>query len=323
MKTKFNFNVDKLKICYRQPEGLFELAASKLNDLNRIICFSDGFSLNVVWFDADNQDEVTEIKALIQFTNPDTGEIFKFATMDLSKTAIADGLCWVSLENASLYRAYNVGGWDFSYNQVLLYMAHSLGLEFNNITTLEIACDTTANVYAKLYRHIRNKEQFAMIMNGRKIKDNNERFGNISHPICRNGIIRRPTLYFDQEKKDAPHLCVYHKTDEIENHSGKDYITQWNSFGKAAIHRAEIRIKSNSFKTFWQWYTNNANEIRTDTRVLVTDQDGNVSVSVPTQLDSLEDPTFLQIAWQYFTDHLVYFRDLRGQKVTLTDLATN
>lgn len=318
----FNFNVDKCKICYVQPNGLFDKLLNLIKNNHFTIDCGD-FNLRLMDIE-DNEvgsgDEVTTTKIHSDIVLTINNEIFTFGALELFKGKY-DGFCWITINNKSFYRGYDIGGWVYSWCEVIGEIAYTLQLQYKHITTLEVACDSTRNVFAKTYRLIRNNDN-RMILNGKNITDRKQRIANINKPLCRDGIIQVPTLYFEQKKKDAPRLTIYNKTDEIKsNNDEKEYINRWNDFGKLTTYRTEVRIKRNSLMEFWNWYKAVGSPITHDTRVVVDGENG-CYVQTPEMWQLLNDPTFLRIVWEYFSNHLLYFRTSNDGKISLADLAT-
>lgn len=293
--TKFNFNVDKLKICFKQNEETFNLFLPykkefekenkpKFIDINR-----DGYTLRLF--------EIDEYSAKVNVIIED--EVLGMFTFNNSSRY--EGLCFFKFENKALYTSLT---YDVYYKKkvnlipLISTIADDLDLTFNNITEIEVALDSNINVNAKVRKLIRNYKDFEMFQNGKRVKDPNRILENYHETFKRNRkkIIYPPTLYFEQAKNDAPLMRIYNKTEEInDNENLKDYITKWNDFGKSDIHRVEVRLKSNSIKDY------------------LKDID-----RYP--LDLLTDPVALCSIWCNFVDRLVFFRDRDGQNVTVADL---
>lgn len=284
--TKFNFNVDKLKICFKQKKDTFNYFAECQcpQFINR-----DGYTLHLL--------EVDEYSAKVNVIVED--EVLGMFTFNNSSRY--EGLCFFKFENKALYTPLT---YDFYYKKkvnlipLISTIADDLDLTFNNITEVEVALDSNINVNAKVRKLIRNYKDFEMFQNGKRVKDPNRILENYHETFKRNRkkIIYPPTLYFEQAKQDAPLMRIYNKTEEInDNENLKNYITQWNDFGKSDIHRCEVRLKSNSIKDF------------------LKDID-----RYP--LDLLTDPAALCSIWCNFVDRLVFFRDKDGQNITIADL---
>lgn len=166
-----NFNVDKLKICYKQPSALYELAASRLLTVNKTITIFNNFIIRVLTQYEEDQPNTTKIVCSVYFTGSDTERLIRFGQLELHNSQRFNGLCWLELENSALYTVYTVNGWKFSCIDVLGYLAQELDLKFNNITKLEVACDSNTNVITRCLRLIKDVEKTDLIVNSHKVND--------------------------------------------------------------------------------------------------------------------------------------------------------
>lgn len=287
-KLKYNFNVDKLKICFRQNEETFKFFADckAPQYINRT-----DYTLHLLNVDDDH----AEVNVIIG------DEVLGMFVFNNSKKY--EGLCFFRFENKALYSFLTR---DICTNTkcnlipLIEFIADDLQLEFNNITELEVAYDINFNVSAKLRKLIKDFNNYDMFVNGKKIKDPNRVLDNYHETFKRNRrrLIYPPTLYFEQKKIDAPLLRIYNKSEEIkDNEFAKEYITEWNDFGNSDTYRIEIRLKSNSIKEFLKQFP-------PDTH--------------PLQLAI--NPYLLASLWCFFTDRMVYFRHTDGTEITLADL---
>ena len=298
-KKLINFNIDKLKVCYHQPQELFDEFAQYPQ---KKTIYRDGYDLYIV---PDEDDRHIRLSVSV-------GGV-RLGILTLNNTKQCEGLCFFRFENRACYfnfdkqALYDVLTMDVAtgqkYNLINVWesIADDLGLVFNNITELEIACDTNFNLSAKVRKMIKDYQNYEMFCNGKKISDPNRIIENYHETFARSRkrLQKYPTIYFEQARTDAPLLRIYNKSDEIEaNDNEKDYITEWNGF--APIYRTEVRIKSNSFKEFLKTYTPDAD------------------YSSPLQM--IQSPHFLFSAWQFFTDRLIFFRDMDGNDIHLSDL---
>lgn len=285
-KKRINFNVDKLKICYRQNADTFnyfkELQCPQF--INRC-----DYTLHLLNCD----DSHAEVNVIIG------NAVLGMFVFNNSKQY--EGLCFFKFENKSLYDVLTFAdGHKYNLIGLITYIADDLDLEFNNITEVEIAMDCNFNISAKIRKLIRDYSNYDMFVNGKKVKDPNRVIDNYHETFKRNRkrLLYPPTLYFEQAKTDAPIMRIYNKTDEInDNGEFKNYINDWNGFGNIDTYRVEVRLKSNSIKEYL-------------TR-LDTDRH---------PLDLLQDPDALFSIWNYFGNRLVFFRHIDGTDLTITDL---
>lgn len=288
-KKQIKFNIDKLKVCYVQPDKLFKDFAKYQKDQT---IYRDGYDLYII----PDEDELHIRLSVV------VGGIL-LGVLTLNNTRQCEGLCFFRFENRALYDMLTMDvatGQRYNLINVWDNIADDLGLVFNNITELEIACDTNFNLGAKVRKMVKDYQHYEMFANGKKISDPNRLIENYHETFSRSRkrLQKYPTIYFEQVRTDAPLLRIYNKSDEIEsNENEKDYITKWNGF--APIYRMEVRLKSNSIKEFLKTYTPDAD--------------------YPSVLQMLQAPHFLFSAWQFFTDRLVFFRK-DGEDIHLSDL---
>ena len=129
------------------------------------------------------------------------------------------------------------------------YIEQMLGLEFNNITHLDLAIDASTNFSKALVKMIRNKDYYPII-NGTKITDRKKLIEDILYIGVGNlERIKEYSILIQQKKNDIS-INAYNKKREIENKSHKHYIME--SYGNPSqLHRLEVRINSDTMKDFF------------------------------------------------------------------------
>lgn len=347
-QPRFNFNLDKLKICFRQPEGLFEKLSEHNNDYYRV---NDEITLRLIkdkeitaledaiyweledWeidletcneedYQAINEKreqnvsklekELAEKKKLspiiAQVILTSEGDLL-FGELLLPHPNKFKKLCWLTVENRALYKNYTADG-AYSYVYYLNALAYELELWFNNITKLEICCDATFNFLYHTRRLIRDSEHFDMIFNGKNIENPSRKIDNYveCYSRSRDRLFRTPTLYFAGAMKPDAKLRIYNKSVEIaDNAEKKEYIKDYNDFGKRSIFRAELTLTNTDIKEAWKKFTSHLPDEAPMKR-----PDGVVIM--------LDDFDFLRWIWKEYVDRVIRFRDKRTQKaVTLYD----
>lgn len=304
-KIKYNFNVDKLRLCYKQPQQLFDLLKGYNN--GDYINF-DGFSLVITDNGRPQEEttkETTKIKANVVL---DDGTLMgEFAFNDSAKYA---SKCFFSFENHSLYKVncYDSQGNKHNYMAFIDWVEQHLHLDKNNLTEVEIALDVNFNPLPQLIKFIRDTTNYDMIVNGKKV-DGNERIAGYGEFYQRTRTKRKryPTIYLSQKKADSPHLKIYDKATEIAEESKKDYIMDWNDFNSNTMWRLEVTVKNENFKEFQEKISKNIEEW------------GQIDSVV--ELLGLEQ--FKALLWVYIADRLIYFRNKHTNEVIcLLDIAT-
>lgn len=303
-KIKYNFNVDKLRLCYKQPQQLFNMLKGYNN--GDYIQF-EGFCLVITDSGrcAESTKEPTKIKAdIILDDNTRLGE-FSF-----NDSAKYEGKCFFTVDNHALYKpnGFDSQGNKYNYMAFVDWVEQQLGLDKNNLTESEIALDVNFNPLPQLQRLIRDTTNYDMIVNGKKV-DDNERINGLGEYFERTRTKRKryPTIYLAQKKADSPSIKIYDKLAEITEESGKDYILNWNDFNSSTMWRLEVTVKNVDFREFQEKISKNIEEW------------GNIESVVV--LLGLEQ--FKALLWVYITERLMYFRNKHSNEVvSLFDIAT-
>lgn len=301
-KHKSTYNVDKLKICYRVSTDTFSHIAKSCNlnaensEINSTID-RDDYTLHLIDH-SSNEEEVTAITISACFEMD--GERHRLGVFDIKK---GSQYCFFCFENKALYTPFiYVDGRQYNCVNFITYIADDLGLVFNNISTLEIARDSTRNYVTTIQKFIRDYTQYEMFVNGRIVRDENRTIPHYRkmYSSSRRKMSRVPTLYFDQS--DGPALKIYDKRKEMEEEERAKlgYIPQWLNFGNnAPIYRAEVTFKNRDIREYMA-------------RVGVV---GEEAMSIVTSAERLAD------TWQYGANRLLYFRDrATGANIHLADL---
>lgn len=300
---KYNFNVDKLRICYKQPQQLFD----RLRGYNNgdYINF-EGFSLVITDSGrcVESTKEPSKIKANVILEDGTLMGEFSF-----NNSAKYEGKCFFSVDNHALYKesGRNERG-KYSYMVHLDWIEQYLHLYKNNLTECEIALDLNFNPLPQLQRLLRDTANYDMIVSGKKVADD-ERIAGYGEYFVRTRTKRKrhPTIYLSQKKADSPSIKIYDKATEINEESGKDYISEWNGFNSNTMWRLEVTVKNEDFKAFQERISTNIEEW------------GNIESVVV--LLGMEQ--FKALLWVYITDRLIYFRNKHTDEViSLLDIAT-
>lgn len=310
-KKRMSLNVDKLRLCYRQSEGLFE-------DMEQH-CTGDYVQMNDyvlhIIDDGRGQKETsnppTKIKA-----NVLTSDNMLLGTFIFNRTAKYDGLCFFGYENNALYQCtgYEAGKPPHKCNAIdyLPYAADDLGLQLNNITELELAVDVNKNSVPLIRRLIKCDEGFDMFVNGKRVPDNMREIECYGEYFTRSRtkLCRTPSLYFGQKYTDLK-LRIYDKSKEIRDKKDcKDYITEWDDFGKQSIYRMEVRMCNDDVNKWQKHIAENGSYL--------SEWQGTDKMVCLLGLDE-----YKRALWEYSANRLVYWRDkAKGKKIiTLYDIA--
>lgn len=299
---KWNLNIDKLKICYNQPTELWQdLEKYNTNDFVNYDCFSlqiidDGRGKEI------NDKPRTKIKARVLL---DEGiELGSFTFNNSNKYC---GKCFFEFTNKSFY---TIAGYNFGkkYNHLISldYVEQQLNLTKNNITCIEIACDVNFNVIHIIQQLIKNYKDYTLYINGNIMDDETRKIENYGEYFQRSRKKREryPTIYLSQKKEDSPSIKIYDKLTEINEESGKNYITEWNEM-PTQMYRLEITCKNEDFKKFMQ---------------LIGESNDNYNYIEGVCLH-LSCEEYIHNLWKYICDRMLYFKHKETDEIiTLSDI---
>lgn len=252
LKRRINFNLDKLRLCYKQPQQLFTDVTSAENG-DEINC--GDFRLRVLDNGRTADDGLPPTNATAQIVYWDGNKDVAMGNLELNNSAKYKGRCFLSFAQAALYDCQGVDmrtGEKYNHLGYLPYISSTLGLQLNNVTLLEIAADTNVNPVPAIRRLIRDYEHYDMVVNGKRVADEKRKIDGFSEMYGRSRarLDRYPTLYFGQSKAEGLKLRVYNKTKEIEEASGKQYEADWNEYGNHSIYRLEVVVRNDGYR---QW----------------------------------------------------------------------
>lgn len=308
MVNKTLFNVDKLKMSYLQPNGLFESIAKHVT--GEVISYQD-FYLKVV-DDGRNpknpEKEQTRITALA-VTND--GELMGQLTLHNSDEF--EQRAFFEFDNKFLYsgnanRQNNEPYWD--------YAAERIGLKLSTITQIDIAADTTRNMITRVRRLVRDWENYDMIVNGKKIIDENEIIDDyaLHYGTSRVKMSRTPTLYYRQANDNGLRERIYNKSDEIRHgKNAKKYIEEWNEFGEASTtYRAEVQITWKMLKKWFEFLSDPDAAHQYTEWARCENEDWQHYIGRTRHLFGLDD--YRAALWLWATSKLVYWRSKDTQQ---------
>lgn len=136
---------------------------------------------------------------------------------------------------------------DALYNKMWLavrfYIEEALGLEFKQISKLDIATDFNFNIIRRFYQ-VYKDGNLDLIINGKKIHGLNTKVRDVVH-ITGNTTRKRPFANPTPVVKNADGsltLRAYNKDNEIDETSGKEYIRDATGFSR--LWRLEVSCKT-------------------------------------------------------------------------------
>lgn len=155
---------------------------------------------------------------------------------------------WLSLNNETLYSKDT---------HLLMYIEQRLGLEFHNVTSLDLALDTPFSVSPLIKAYLHNKE-IITILNGKRIIDRDEDRPEISY--TNSGSLNKQDKYKTvnikqrnaiKDKSKGITVLSYDKVAEIKNSSDKQYILDYYG-NPLRLYRTEVHINAEDVKNYLQ-----------------------------------------------------------------------
>ena len=153
---------------------------------------------------------------------------------------------WFSLNNETLYSK------DIYF---LTYIEQRLGLEFHNVTSLDLALDTPFSVSPLVKTHLHNKD-VTTILNGKRVTDRDEDRPEISYTAS--GSLNKQDKYKTvnikqhkaiKDKSKGVTVLIYDKAAEISNASDKQYILEYYGNPKK-LYRTEVHLNAEDIKNY-------------------------------------------------------------------------
>lgn len=152
-------NIDKLRVCYNMPENLYDylrMQDTRRDELTdaRIL---DEETFSLVFIEED------EVKMTAVLNVRDVEGYYRLGAFTFSNSAKYAGKAFFSFENSALYRVYLKFPNEEPKNHIcdLQYVADFYGMEFNNITELELAFDSTDRII--YFRNKRTRKKISLV----------------------------------------------------------------------------------------------------------------------------------------------------------------
>ncbi|GHT19396.1 hypothetical protein AGMMS4957_03730 [Bacteroidia bacterium] len=302
-KIKFKYTVDALTVCY--------LADAATIDYLNAVKSDYGFE-NFRLYRKENPTGKFDNEIQVTVQNPNDSEYMHFGDLyyDEGRHDKEGGntYVWFRVENKVFYT-------PFLYNTNILLFANTiagdLNLTANNITTLDIACDSNVNWSRRIKRAIFD-ENLLPIVNRKAYDNEREQIQGLRFSYgCNQLKMNDLSLYIKQNTKDGGfELKGYDKGTEIAA-SKKEYIKKWLESIKNP-HRLEIHLKNEHIREFCAnsplWHQHYFNQRQIPPSVL---------------LESLSDsnhPLF-EIMFMEYANRLIHFRDkTTGQELSIFEV---
>lgn len=306
---KYKVNIDKLRLCYKMPVNLYEYLKehyTRHDSLNNTrILEEDNFNLVFIDEDENKMTAILNVK--------DIDGYFKLGTFSFSNSAKYEGKAFFTFENSALYRIYAKTHTGEPTNCIcnIQYVADYYGMDFNNITELEIAFDSTFNYITKIRKMIKDIDTYDLYRNGKKVKDD-ETLDGYGEYYTRNRIklLKSPTLYCSQAKKTDMKMRIYDKKRELNKKSPhkcellKEWLG-WDSINK--LYRIEVVLHNTNVREFTE---------RCGSKLL---EEWGAHDNI---LNLLGIPNFLLAMFLDSVDRLIYFRNKKTrEQISIVDVA--
>jgi len=247
MREKYKLNIDYLKFCYRQPEGVFEAISGTVGD----IFYGDGYELLIT------ERDVSIIRAEVLIQRE--GELMSLGTLMLNNGSKFKGKAFFEYSNRAFYETSIMTPEKANYIQYFDYIATDLGLEYNNCTRVDIALDTNVNVLARVKKNIRNNEGLDMYLCRHKIVDAGAKMPGYGeyYASTRKRLIKHPEIIIEQAKNEGTRLKIYNKSRELVEHRGDKTDRYYSWLGdkwdrdKDTVYRVEVSIRNEDIKDIY------------------------------------------------------------------------
>ena len=237
--------IDALTLCYEAQHTLLydELCALKFGD-----CL-DMNEFRLYRTEGRYYDNVYTIRLWNGTRDIEWGYVkFNIARGDKDSNTHTNGSrkVWLSIKNETLY-SENVN--------YLTYIDQRLGLEFHNVTSLDLALDTPFSVSPLVKAYLHNKD-VTTILNGKRIIDRDEDRPEIKY--ITSGSLNKQDKYKTvnikqrnaiKDKTNGITVQTYDKAAEISNASDKQYILEHYGNPKR-LYRTEVHLNADDIKNY-------------------------------------------------------------------------
>lgn len=309
-KLNYFVSVDKLRVCLNMPDNLYDYLKDHHTrydgTTNNRILDEDDFTLVFIEEDEQKMTATLDVR--------DTDGYYRLGTFVFSNGSKYEGKAFFTFENAALYRIYlrQYNGEPINHICDFQSVCEFYGLEFNNITELELALDSNYNYIGKVRRMIKNIERYDLYLNGRKVV-NDETLDGYGEYYSRSRakLSKLPTLYFSQAKDTDMKMRIYDKATELTESSPHktERLKEWLGWDDISrLYRVEVVMHNTNVREFVGRYgdrlVGDAGEHCNTLNLL-----GSAEFRLAMLLDS--------------ADRMIYFRDRQtGERISLVEVAT-
>lgn len=303
-------SIDKLRVCMNMPDGLYGYLMDHYTrhdrQTNNRILDEDDFTLTFI------EEEEQKMTATLDVR--DINGYYRLGTFTFHDGAKYEGRAFFAFENSALYRIYmrQYNGEPINHICDFITVCEHYGLEFNNITELELALDSNYNYIGKVRRMIKNVERYDLYLNGRKVVNDEtlDGYGEY-YSRSRTKLSKLPTLYFSQAKDTDMKMRIYDKATELTESSPykTEQLKEWLGWDDiSTLYRVEVVMHNTNVREFIGRYG----------EVLVGDSGEHCNI-----LNLLASEEFRLAMVLDSTNRMIYFRDKQtGNHISLVEVAT-
>lgn len=224
MRKRSRINLDRLELTYTASDDVRTYLSDK----------------NVLRYELESVTLIREQSRLYE-------NEFSIIMQDYEEELGVCGYCIGHLHfgspNPNRQQVYIVYENQVLYNTMLVskryHLEDVLGLEFQQVSKIDIAVDFNFCIIRRFYRLYKNSE-YDLIINGKKVVGVDQKVADVLH-IAGNTSRKRPManpMPVVKNSGGSLSLRLYNKTREIEEESHKDYII--DAVGFARIYRFEV-----------------------------------------------------------------------------------
>lgn len=257
-KVRYNFLVDDIKICFCQPDSFFNYIHTQMeNEMNQHFggqeFYLDKKDFGIGFLRNDVGSERISCRLLMPIPKDNDVE-----RIDLGELTIHNDQRYhnrsffvYNLQSQYFIDGIDINGTKYNLCQYPLMCAEQLGLEFNNVSKLEVALDINQAVIYKFRTLIHDYDHFTMIFKGKQVTDKGMEIPGIAEysPVSRARKSRKPTLYM--RARDCE-LKVYDKERELADKQKKKAVEEWDGYdGKC--ERVEVTVNNTGFKAYLKY----------------------------------------------------------------------
>ena len=254
-KNNYTVSIDKLRVCLNASTDLYSNLKeyyTRRTDNGVRILDEDNFTLTFIEEDEQMMRATLNVR--------DVEGYYRLGTFTFSNSAKYEGKAFFSFENSALYRIYmrQYNGEPINHICDFLSVCEFYGLEFNNITEIELALDSDYNYIKKVRSMIKNIDRYDLIINGRRVT-NDETLDGYGEYYSRSRVqlSKMPTLYFSQAKETDMKMRIYDKARELSESCPykmemmKEWLG-WDDMSK--LYRVEVVMHNTNVREFMGRY---------------------------------------------------------------------